>query len=92
MTKNEHNQARKWREARGLSINELADLTGYSPEAIRWFEKGKTPPNRNVKGGNAADRTIKPWVWLRYKMCCAGVHHTIYAEGTPVRYAFKWGN
>lgn len=69
----EHEQAKRWREQRSLSIDQLSELTGYSPEAIRWFEKGQTPPNRNYKSGNASDRTIKPWVWQRYKMTCAGV-------------------
>lgn len=68
----EHEKARQWREARGLSVAELADLTGYGELAIRWFEKGCTPPLRKAKGGKPNDRTISPWVWTRYKMACSG--------------------
>jgi transcriptional regulator with XRE-family HTH domain len=63
----EHEKARAWREARGLSLAQLAELTGYSPITLRWFEKGLRPPNRG------RDRTLAPWVWQRYRMACAGV-------------------
>jgi transcriptional regulator with XRE-family HTH domain len=52
--------ARAWREALGLSRAELASLTGYSPEAIVAFERG-----RQSNGEPAGDRA-----WRRYKAAC----------------------
>lgn len=68
-----HQKAKLWREDHDLSVDELAELTGYSPKSIYWFEKGVTPPMRNHKGGHPHDRRHKPWVWQRYRMACAGV-------------------
>jgi DNA-binding XRE family transcriptional regulator len=73
MQSNEHHRARQWRDRHGLSTRELAELTGYSVEAIFWFEKGLTPPNRNAKGGRAKDRKHKAWVMLRYRLACAAI-------------------
>lgn len=73
----EHDKARQWREARGLSLAELAELTGYGEGSIRWMEKGLTPPLRRAKSGNEHDRTISPWVWTRYKRACASVDHQL---------------
>lgn len=73
----EHERAKRWRESHGLSLAQLADLTGYTEISLRWFEKGQTPPMRNAKGGHAADRRIKPWVWKRFKNACAGVDNRL---------------
>ena len=62
----EAERAKRWREARGLSLDQLADLTGYAPLTIRWMEKGLRPPNRGK------DQEIREWVWQRFKMACAG--------------------
>lgn len=69
--KSEFKRALVWREKTGLSRQELGDAVGYSSLAIYWFELGETPPARNIKSGSTS-REIKPWVWLRYKMACAG--------------------
>ena len=69
----EHEKARQWRESRGLSLAELATLTGYSEVSLRWLEKGQTPPLRLAKSGQEHDRTISPYVWHRFRMACAGV-------------------
>lgn len=66
----EHQKARAWRESLGLSAEQLAEQIGYTRMSIYWFERGETPPNRNAKSGNAADREIKPWVLLRYRRAC----------------------
>lgn len=66
----EYTKAKAWRESLRLSIQELAEHTGYSPEAIRWFERGITPTHGK---GNDKDRRIKEWVWKRYKIACCGV-------------------
>lgn len=78
-------KARRWREARGLSLDQLAGLTGYSVLSIRWMEKGVTPPLRRAKGGNPHDRSIAPWVFQRYRMACAGVDRQL-KTGKP----FAW--
>ena len=71
----EHEQARQWRERRGLSKARLAELTGYSYESIHHFEKGLTPPRtwRSRTTTKVKQRVIDPYVWHRYKTCCAGV-------------------
>jgi predicted transcriptional regulator len=68
----EHAKARRWRERLGLSMAELARLTGYSPAAICWFEQGITPP-RTFKNAKRKGRAIHPQVWLRYKRACHSV-------------------
>jgi hypothetical protein len=72
----QHRQAKEWRLARGLSIANLAELSGYSVEALYIFERGQNPD-----GSKIAD-----WVWQRYKMCCAGIDAQI-RSGID----FKWG-
>lgn len=64
----EHERAKQWREAHGLSLDELADLTGYSTITIRWMEKGLRPPRPGTD-----DRNIAPWVMQRYRLVCAAV-------------------
>lgn len=66
----EYQKARAWREHLGLSPQQLAEHTGYTRQSIYWFERGETPPSRNAKSGNADDRTIKPWVFQRYRRAC----------------------
>ncbi len=69
-----HDQAKQWRQALGLSVAKLAELSGYSEVAIRWFEWGKTPP-RTAKhiAGKQKSVKIKATVWQRYRNTCAGV-------------------
>lgn len=78
----EARRARLWREHHGLSKKQLGELIGYSPEAIYWFEEGKTPPGRRQ---TADTREIKPWVWLRYLMACAGIQRSLETNRD-----FKW--
>lgn len=70
----EHLKAKAWRERLGLSYDELADLTGYSPLAIRYFEKGVTP-ERTAKhiAGKQKSKPVRWYIWKRYRMICAGV-------------------
>lgn len=65
----EHEKARAWREKRNLSVQELADLTGYSTVSIFWFERGTTP----TRPGKVRYKDIAEAVWQRYKTVCAGV-------------------
>lgn len=71
----EHDKARRWREGLGLTLAQLAELTGYSVSAISWFERGLTPTRayagqRPAKRGS---REIDPKVWLRFKRTCHSV-------------------
>ncbi len=77
----EHERAFKWREKHQLTRKQLAEATGYSIEAIYWFERGTTPPGRNTtKAG-----PIKDWVWQRYKRACEGYDAELRSGGK-----FKW--
>lgn len=77
----EHEKARAWRERHGLSLDQLATLSGYTRQALYWMERGLTPPDRsNPK------RAIASWVWKRYKNICAGVDSQIRAGKV-----FDWG-
>ena len=70
----EAEKARAWREKHKLSKAQLAELTGYCYEAINSFEKGATPARTWKSGKKAAPpRAINPYVWQRFKLCCAGV-------------------
>ncbi len=60
-----HEQAKAWRLARKLTLDQLAELTGYSVPAIRKFEAGSR--NQKAKEGHSE------WTMHRYKMACAGV-------------------
>lgn len=60
----EGTQAQHWRQVvMGLSIKELAELTGYSVTAIRCFEA-----NANTRG-----ELFGPDAWKRYRMACRAV-------------------
>ena len=63
----EHEKAKAWRTRRKLTIPQLAELTGYGPRSIMWFEQGLSPPN-----GQSRAKPVAPWVWQRWRMMCAG--------------------
>lgn len=63
----EHDRARRWRENLGFTLEDLAERTGYSRSAISCLERGYTQ-RPDGKSGKTS-----PWVWLRYKLCCAAV-------------------
>lgn len=64
LSKSEFHKAREWRRKRGLSVAELADLTGYSAVSIYHFERGT---------GTRKGHSIREWAWQRYKLACAAV-------------------
>jgi transcriptional regulator with XRE-family HTH domain len=59
-----HEQAKAWRVKRKLTLDQLAELTGYSVPAIRKFEAG----SRNKQAGEKHSE----WTIQRYRMACAG--------------------
>lgn len=64
----EYEQAKTWREKHKLTQAALGEAIGYARETIYWFERGVTPQGRTSRKPGK----IKPWVWQRYKMACAG--------------------
>ena len=64
-TQMEHHKAKWWRQhVARLSIDQLAQQTGYAARTIYLMELGC----------NAHGKKIQPWVWHRYKRTCAAVH------------------
>lgn len=63
----EHERAKAWRIRRGLSIDDLAELTGYSKVAIYKFEAGYRADENGAKWQHSE------WVLQRYRLACAGV-------------------
>lgn len=60
----EYERAKFWRtNVARMTVAELAEATGYTIEAVYLMERGMASTGRKVK----------PWVWKRYKMACAGV-------------------
>lgn len=59
----EHERARQWREACGLTRGQLADLTGYSVRGIEQLESGKS----------TTGTPIDPATMNRYRLVCAAV-------------------
>jgi hypothetical protein len=59
----EASRAQLWRQAiMGLSVKQLAQLTGYSVAAIRCFEANS----------NTAGEPLGEAAWQRYRNACAG--------------------
>ena len=65
----EYEKAKAWREKRGLTVLQLAELTGYGERALYWLERGQSPPNAT----RAKPAKVAVWIWQRYKNMCAGV-------------------
>ena len=65
---NDFQKAKAWREKRGLSVQQLAEMTGYGSRAIYWLELGLSPPNAHRK----KPAPVAPWIWQRYRMMCSG--------------------
>jgi hypothetical protein len=76
-------RAQWWRiNVAKMDVQQLADITGYSTQAIYYMERG-------ISSNGAA---VKPWAWQRYKMTCAGVEAYLMQMRrgeTPVH--FDWG-
>jgi len=76
----EHEKAAAWRRARGLSQAQLGKLTGFSPSAVYWMEKGATANRPGYPS-----RPVRDWVWLRYRRACQGVDAELNGR------QFNWG-
>ena len=68
ISKAEIERATLWRSKSGLTMAQLADLTGYSPSAICRFELGTVPASQTM-----GEHPVTPKAWRRYKMICLAV-------------------
>jgi len=68
VSKAEIERAQKWRAAHGITMDQLAALTGYSPSAICRFELGTVPASQTM-----GEHPVTPKAWRRYKMICLAV-------------------
>lgn len=78
VTQNERQRAKHWRESHGWTFDALAELTGFGPRIIRWYEIGLD--TRNLP--------LKPWLWHRYKRICGDIDAEIH--GRKKGKAFDW--
>jgi hypothetical protein len=68
ISKAEIERAKSWRDKIGLTLDQLAVLTGYSPSAICRFELGTVPASQTM-----GEHPVTPKAWRRYKMICLAV-------------------
>lgn len=68
--KDEHIKAKRWRERRELTVEEVAEKTGFSVRAVYKFESGVS---YGVSGLKKDAQPIPDESWRRYRMACAGV-------------------
>ena len=75
-TKERSHKATVWLRQLGLTIDQLAQLTGYSVVTLRWYFKGMTPP-RTAKhiAGKQKSKPIEAPEWRRFSNICAGVEY-----------------
>jgi transcriptional regulator with XRE-family HTH domain len=64
----EAGHAKAWRRSMKLTMDELADLTGYSREAIFLFERGQ----------NSTGKPHAAHAWRRYKLACMAVRFLLH--------------
>lgn len=68
-------RAQKWRDKSGLTMEQLAGLTGYSPSAICRFELGTVPTSQTM-----GEHPVTAKAWRRYKLICLAVDMLAKAE------------
>ncbi len=62
-----HEKARAWRKSKGLTIADLAELTGFSVSVIADMERGSR------RGQKPEHATIEETSWLRFGLACAAI-------------------
>jgi transcriptional regulator with XRE-family HTH domain len=67
-----------WRKRVGLTLDDLAAMTGYSKVTLYWYFRGLTPP-RTAKhiAGRQKSKPIEAPEWQRFKNICAGVEYQL---------------
>jgi hypothetical protein len=68
ISKAELQRAQDWRNARNLTMQQLAELTGYSASNICRFEGGVIPASQTQP-----EHPVTPKAFRRYKMICLAV-------------------
>ena len=68
VSKAELDRAATWRAAHGLTMAQLAALTGYSASNICRFEGGIIPASQTMP-----EHPVTVKAWRRYKMICLAV-------------------
>lgn len=78
----EHLKAKAWRLANQWTMDDLAELTGFSKSAIMWFERGQSSDGS----------TVDPFAWHRYRRVCHSVDVEHVQNGTSRSKGvfFKW--
>ena len=75
---NDHEKAKRWREKVGLTLDQLAELVGYSRESIFLFEKGYRYDERGKTArGKVRKIATNERAFQRYRMACAGVQASL---------------
>jgi hypothetical protein len=77
ISKAELERAATWRAGCGLTMAQLAELTGYSTSAICRFEQGTVPASQTM-----GEHPVTPGAWRRYKMVCLAVDMLLRAGKT----------
>ena len=75
ISKAEIERAQKWRDKAGLTMIQLAHLTGYSSSAICRFELGTVPASQTM-----GEHPVTVKAWRRYKMICLAVDMLLRAD------------
>jgi hypothetical protein len=71
-------KATEWRKAQNLSLDQLADLTGYSKVTLYWYFRGLTPPRtKKHVAGRQKSKPIGEAEWTRFRNICAGVEYQL---------------
>lgn len=70
----EHDKAKQWRLAHNWSLDDLAELTGYSRTSIVFFERGINP----------LGKPIDEFAFYRFKKICHSIEAGLRDE------TFKW--
>jgi len=73
---NDHKLAWQWRTAMGLTRTALSDLTGYSPQSIAAYERGR----------QGDGKPIDPDTMKRYALACAAVTAGLDFDWREVRF------
>lgn len=76
---NENELAKAWRQKSKLTLDQMAELTGYSREAIFLFERGK----------NSLNKPHAPHAWRRYKLACLATRFLLHYKITSID-SWEW--
>ena len=70
ITRIEVEAAQQWRLDNDLTLQELADLTGFSVSSLVWMERGQSPTSNRKGKRKVAAKPVNPRAWRRYRLLC----------------------